>query len=97
MEGFWTVVVKACGIAGVAAFLGFIVYPQIITSPYLKNLTHTELFALFGLIAIVVFGVCLALISASRKHAPGSNTVNIKGSTVHGNVQSGNNTTREQK
>ncbi len=97
MEGFWAVVVKACGTAGVAAFLGFIVYPQIITSPYLKNLTHTEVFALFGLIAVVVFGVCMALISASRKRAQGSNTINVKGSTVHGNVRAGNNTTREQK
>lgn len=97
MKGFWTVVVKACGIVGVAAFVGFTVYPQLITSPYLKNLTHTELFALFGLITVVVFGLCLALINASRKPAPGNNTVNIKGSTVHGNVQAGDNTTRDNK
>ncbi|MEJ5904565.1 hypothetical protein V7V80_07725 [Pseudomonas kermanshahensis] len=65
--------------------------------PYLKNLTHTELFSLLGLIVIVVFGVCLALINASRKPAAGSNTINIEGSTVHGNVQAGNNTTHEKQ
>ncbi|MFR0672099.1 hypothetical protein ACLUUI_03815 [Enterobacterales bacterium AW_CKDN230030176-1A_HGKHYDSX7] len=97
MEGFWTAVIKACGIACVAGFLCFIIYPQVITSPYLKNLTHTELFALLGLIVIVVFGVCLALINASRKPTAGSNTINIEGSTVHGNVQAGNNTTHEKQ
>jgi ABC-type sugar transport system permease subunit len=97
MEGFWTSAVKYCGIAAVAGFVGYSVYPQIIASPYLKNLTHTELFALLGLIVIVVFGLCLALINAGAKRSLGNNTVNIKGSKVHGSVRAGNNTTRENK
>jgi len=97
MEGFWTSAVKYCGIAAVAGFVGYSVYPQIIASPHLKNLTHTELFALLALIVIVVFGLCLALVNAGTKRSPGNNTVTIKGSTVHGSVQAGNNTTRESK
>jgi ABC-type sugar transport system permease subunit len=97
MDEFWSGAVKYCGIAGVAGFLGYTVYPQIVASPYLKNLTHTELFALLGLIVIMVFGLCLALVNAGAKRSPGNNTVNIKGSTVHGSVQAGNNTSRENK
>lgn len=96
MDKFWRDVVKYCGIAAVAGFVGYKVYPQIITSPYLKNLTHTELFALLGLIVIVVFGLCLALVNAGTKRNPENNTVNIKGSTVHGNVQAGSNTSRDK-
>lgn len=97
MNELWMGVVKYCGIAALAGFVGYTVYPQIIASPYLKNLTHTELFALLGLIVIVVFGLCLALVNAGAKHRPGNNMVNIKGSTVHGSVQAGNNTSRENK
>lgn len=97
MEGFWTSAVKYCGITAVAGFVGYSVYPQIIASPLLKNLTHTELFALLALIVIVVFGLCLALVNAGTKRSPGNNTVTIKDSTVHGSVQAGNNTTRESK
>ncbi len=97
MEGFWTGAVKYCGIAAVAGFVGYAVYPHIIASPHLKNLTHTELFTLLCLIVIVVFGLCLALVNAGAKRGPSNNSVNIKGSTVHGNVQAGNNTTRENK
>lgn len=97
MEGFWTSAVKYCGITAVAGFVGYSVYPQIIASPHLKNLTHTELFALLALIVILVFGLCLALVNAGTKRSPGNNTVTIKGSTVHGSVQAGNNTTRESK
>lgn len=96
MDELWRDVVKYCGIAAVAGFVGYKVYPQIITSPYLKNLTHTELFAILGLIVIVVFGLCLALVNAGTKRNPKNNTVNIKGSTVHGNVQAGNNTSRDK-
>lgn len=93
MEGFWIGAVKYCGITAVAGLVGYTIYPQIIASPYLKNLTHTELFALFALIVIMVFGLCLALVNAGSR-SPGNNTVKIKGSIVHGNVQAGNNTTR---
>ncbi|WP_131183099.1 hypothetical protein [Stutzerimonas kirkiae] len=96
MEGFWTGAVKYGGITTVAGFVGYTVYPQIIASPYLKNLTHTELFALLSLIVIVVFGLCLALVNAAVKRNPENNTINIKGSTVHGNIQAGNNTVREK-
>jgi ABC-type sugar transport system permease subunit len=96
MDEFWRDVVKYCGIAAVAGFVGYKVYPQIITSPYLKNLTHTELFALLGLIVIVVFGLCLTLVNAGTKRNPKNNTVTITGSTVHGNVQAGNNTSRDK-
>lgn len=96
MEGFWIGAIKYCGIAAVAGLVGYKVYPQIITSPHLKNLTHTELFVLLCLIVIVVFGLCLALVNAGIKHRRGSNTVNIKRSTVHGNVQAGNNSNREK-
>lgn len=97
MEGFWAGAVKYCGISAVAGFVGYTVYPQIIASPYLKNLTHTELFALMALIVVVVFGLCLALVNAGLKPKAGSNTVNLKRTTVHGNVQAGNNTTYEKK
>ena len=97
MDELWRVVVKYCGIAAVAGFVGYTVYPQIIASSHLKNLTHTELFALLGLIVIVVFGLCLALVNAGTKRSPENNTINIKGSTVHGNVQVGNNTSRDNK
>lgn len=97
MDGFWKGTVKYCGIAAVAGFVGYTVYPQIIASPHLKNLTHTELFALLALIVIVVFGLCLALVNAGATRSPGNNTVNIKGSTVHGNVQAGDNASRENK
>lgn len=96
MEGFWTGALKYGGITTVAGFVGYTIYPQIIASPYLKNLTHTELFALLSLIVIMVFGLCLALVNAGTKRSPGNNTVNIKGSTVHGSVQAGNNITREK-
>lgn len=96
MEGFWIGAVKYCGITAVAGFVGYAIYPQIIASPYLKNLTHTELFALLALIVIMVFGLCLALVNAGVKSSPGNNTVKIKGSIVHGNVQAGNNTTHEK-
>lgn len=97
MNELWTGAVKYCGIAAVAGLVGYTVYPQVIASPYLKNLTHTELFALLGLIVIVVFGLCLALVNAGAKRSPGNNTVDIKNSTVRGNVQAGNNTSRENK
>ncbi|WP_035481559.1 hypothetical protein [Gallaecimonas xiamenensis] len=97
MEGFWTGAVKYCGIAAVAGFVGWKVYPQMIGSPYLKNLTHTELFALLALIVIVVFGLCLVLVNAGTKRGPGNNTVTITESTVHGDVQAGNNTTPDNK
>ena len=96
MEGFWIGAAKYCGITAVAGFVGYTIYPQIIASPYLKNLTHTELFALLALIVIMVFGLCLALVNASFKSSPGNNTLKIKGSIVHGNVQVGNNTAREK-
>lgn len=97
MEGFWAGAVKYCGISAVAAFVGYTVYPQIIASPYLKNLTHTELFALLALIVVVVFGLCLALVNAAIKPKAGSNIVNLRRTTVHGNVQAGNNTTYKKK
>lgn len=97
MEGFWAGAVKYCGISAVSAFVGYTVYPQIIASPYLKNLTHTELFGLLALIVLVTFGLCLALVNAGLKPKPGSNTVTLKATTVHGNVQAGNNTTYEKK
>lgn len=97
MDELWRGAVKYCGIAAVAGLVGYTVYPQIIASPYLKNLTHTELFALLVLIVIVVFGLCLALVNAGTKRSSGNNTVNIKGSTVHGKVQAGNNTSHENK
>lgn len=97
MNELWKGAVKYCGISAVAGFVGYTVYPQIIASPYLKNLTHTELFSLLGLIVIVVFGLCLALVNAGARRGPGNNTVNIKGSTVRGNVQAGNNTSRVNK
>jgi ABC-type sugar transport system permease subunit len=97
MNELWMGVVKYCGIAALAGFVGYTIYPQIIASPYLKNLTHTELFALLGLIVIVVFGLCLALVNAGTKRSLGNNMINIKGSTVHGNIQAGNNTSHEIK
>lgn len=97
MDELWRGAVKYCGIAAVAGFVGYKVYPQIIASPYLKNLTHTELFVLLVLIVVVVFGLCLVLVNAGTKRSPGNNTVSIKGSTVHGNVQAGNNTSRKNR
>ncbi|SDT06090.1 hypothetical protein SAMN05216198_3550 [Halopseudomonas litoralis] len=73
MEGFWIGAVKYCGITAVAGLVGYTIYPQIIASPYLKNLTHTELFALLVLIVIMVFGLCLALVNAGSKRSPGNN------------------------
>lgn len=97
MDELWKSAVKYCGIAAVAGFIGYTVYPQIIASPYLKNLTHTELFALLSLIVVVVFGLCLALVNAGIKRSPDSNSVNIRGTTIHGNVQAGNNTFIDSK
>lgn len=62
MEGVWTGVLKYGRITTVAGLVGYTVYPQIIASPCLKNLTHTELFALLSLNTMVVFGFCLALV-----------------------------------
>ena len=53
MDELWNGVVKYCGITAVAGFVGYTVYPLIIASPYLKNLTHTELFTLLGLCCVI--------------------------------------------
>lgn len=97
MDEFWKSAVKYCGSAALAGLLGYTVYPQIISSPYLKNLTHTELFALMCLLGVVTFALCVALINAGTKGRSGSNTVNIKGSTVHGSVRAGNDTNNSPK
>ncbi|THJ33511.1 hypothetical protein E8K88_09535 [Lampropedia aestuarii] len=94
MEGFWIGALKYCGSTALAGFVGYTVYPQIIASSHLKNLTHSELFALMGLIVLATFGLCLAVINTSIKRGSGSkNSIKIKGSTIHGNVQAGNNNT----
>lgn len=98
MEEFWKASLKYCGSAAIAGLLGYTVYPQVISSPYLKNLTHTELFALHCLLVVVTFALCLALINAGTKRSTGTgnNSVNIKTSTIHGSVRVGNNTTHKE-
>lgn len=96
MDAFWKNALKyGCSVT-IAGLVCYTIYPQIIASPYLKNLTHNELFVLMGLIVIVVFGLCIALINKGSKRPAGNNTVNIKGSTVHGSVRAGNNTTNKK-
>jgi hypothetical protein len=97
MEGVWGSAIKYCGVSALAALVGYTVYPQIIASPYLKNLTHVELFILLALIVIVVFILCLVLVNAGIQRAAGSNIVNVKNSSVRGDVRAGNNTTNEKK
>ena len=96
MDEFWKSAVKYCGSAALAGLLGYTVYPQIISSPYLINLTHTELFALMCLLVIVTFALSVALIN-STKGRSGSNTVTIKGSTVHSSVRAGNDTNHSSR
>lgn len=93
MEGFWIGALKYCGSTAVAGLVAYTVYPQIIGSPYLKNLTHNELFALMGLVVLATFGLCLSVINAGIKRSTGNKSIILKGSTVHGNVQVGNNNT----
>lgn len=93
MDAFWIGALKYCGSTAVAGLVAYTVYPQIITSPHLKNLTHNELLALMGLVVLATFGLCFALINAGIKRSTGNNSISLKGSTVHGNVQAGNNNT----
>lgn len=97
MEELWKPALKYCGSAALAGLLGYTIYPQIITSPYLKNLTHTELFALLSLVVVATFCLCIVLINIVTKRGSGSNIVNIKNSTVHGPVRAGDSTTHKSK
>lgn len=93
MERFWIGALKYCGSTAVAGLVAYTVYPRIIDSPHLKNLTHSELFALMALVLLTTFGICLAVINASIKRSTGNNSISLKDSTVHGNVRAGNNNT----
>jgi hypothetical protein len=91
MDDFWKSVAKKSAGVAAAGVISYKIYPLVLESPYLKNLTHTELLIVIGLIVLLVFGLCLALVNVSTERSPGNNTVNIKGSTVYGNVRAGNN------
>lgn len=93
MEGFWIGALRYCGSTAVAGLVAYTIYPQILASPYLKNLTHSELLALMALVVVAAFFLCLAIINAGIKRSQGNNTITLKRSTVHGNVQAGNNST----
>ncbi|NWL22157.1 hypothetical protein [Pseudomonas umsongensis] len=97
MEEFWKSALTYCGSAAIAGVLGYVIYPQIISSPYLKNLTHNELFALMSLLIVVTFAICAMLINATTKRRAGGNTVVIKSSTIHGSVRAGDNGTDKSK
>lgn len=93
MERFWIGALRYCGSTAVAGLVAYTTYPKILASPYLKNLTHSELLALIALVVVATFFLCLAIINAGIKRSQGNNTITLKRSTVHGNVQAGNNTT----
>ncbi|WP_410481647.1 hypothetical protein ACJ70E_08025 [Pseudomonas plecoglossicida] len=92
MDEFWIHAVKVCGSGAIAGLLGYTVWPSIIASPYLEKLSPPLLFALLIMLMLVTFITCLALIKVASGRSAGNNTVNIKGSTIHGSVQAGNNT-----
>jgi|SRR5690554_784202 len=96
MEGFWIGAARLCGAPAVAGFVAYTIYPQIIASPHLKNFTHIQILGLLGLISVLVFVLCLAIINSVVKRVSGNNTVKIKNSTVIGNIQAGNNTTHNK-
>ena len=91
MEKFWIGAMKYCGSTAVAGLVAYTVYPQIIASPHLKNLTHNELLTLMGLVVLTTFGLCLAVINTGIKRSTGNNSISLNRSTVHGNVRAGNN------
>lgn len=97
MEEFWKVALRYCGSGAVAGLVGWTIYPQILSSPFLKNLTHNELFALMCLIVVATFALCVALISVGTKPKHSGNTLSMKGSTVHGSVRVGDNHNEKSK
>ncbi|MDH0747968.1 hypothetical protein N5D61_16680 [Pseudomonas sp. GD03842] len=97
MDEFWKSALKYCGSAALAGLLGWTIYPQVLSSPYLKNLTHGELFGLLCLIVVATFVLCVTLINIGTKSKLHGNNLTMKGSVIHGSVQVGDNNSEKSK
>lgn len=90
METFWSAALKYGGSATVGAFVVYSIYPTIISSPILKNLNSTQVFALLCLLSVLTFFVCVFLINLVKRKAQGGNTITVSKSKVSGGITGGN-------
>lgn len=97
MEAFWSTALKYCGSAAIGGFVAYGIYPLLITAPILKNLNSNQLFVLLGLIAVLVFIICVFLINIMRTKPNAGNTIIVKKSKVRGGITGGNRTSGKSR
>lgn len=93
MEKFWVAALKYGGSATIGAFVAYIIYPAIISSPILKNLNSAQLFALLCLISVLTFFICILLINFAKNKSKEGNTITVSHSKVSGGITGGDRTT----